>query len=175
VPDELQDDNEELQSLEFDRTIRHTPLETIDWFEKEKDNLQEIIKPVIVRTKVWFDKRMKAYKSNRVTSPSQEASSSQREASTPTLGISTQAASSPPRVSTLVYTKKGKIEKMERVQETTEEEEEGTRDHEESNLEGGNTEKEEEEDDKQKNHTSEAETVVIPESSVKEALVKEVP
>ncbi|KAH9303544.1 hypothetical protein KI387_044425, partial [Taxus chinensis] len=51
VPDELSDHNEELQSLDFDGTIKRNPLETIDWYEKGKDNLQEIIKPVIVRTK----------------------------------------------------------------------------------------------------------------------------
>ncbi|KAH9304339.1 hypothetical protein KI387_008743, partial [Taxus chinensis] len=51
VPEGLVDDDEGLQSFEYEISIKHTPLETLDWYVKEKDDLSEIISPVIVRTK----------------------------------------------------------------------------------------------------------------------------
>ncbi|KAH9288607.1 hypothetical protein KI387_032724, partial [Taxus chinensis] len=74
--------------------------------------------------------------------------------------------SSPPKQSKTVLD-------IEQIVDLCGDEEERIGDHEENNLEGGSTKKEEEEDDKQKSHTSEAKTMVIPESSVKEYLVVE--
>ncbi|KAH9313328.1 hypothetical protein KI387_028363, partial [Taxus chinensis] len=43
----LQDDNSDLFSYEYDTLIKHTPLEDLDWFKKEKDDLAEILSPCL--------------------------------------------------------------------------------------------------------------------------------
>ncbi|KAH9317014.1 hypothetical protein KI387_018783, partial [Taxus chinensis] len=47
IPKGLQDDNIYLLSYEYDTMIKHTPLEDLDWFKREKDDLVEIIAPVL--------------------------------------------------------------------------------------------------------------------------------
>ncbi|KAH9304586.1 hypothetical protein KI387_008990, partial [Taxus chinensis] len=53
----FKDDDEDLQSFEYETTIKHTPLEDLDWYKKERDDLVEIIALVLVRTKVWVDRK----------------------------------------------------------------------------------------------------------------------
>ncbi|KAH9306778.1 hypothetical protein KI387_011182, partial [Taxus chinensis] len=43
----LQDDNSDLYSYEYDNVVKHTPLEDLDWFKKEKDDLAEILSPIL--------------------------------------------------------------------------------------------------------------------------------
>ncbi|KAH9313146.1 hypothetical protein KI387_028181, partial [Taxus chinensis] len=58
VPEGLQDDNSELYSYEYENVIKHTPLEDLDWNKKERDDLAEILAPVLIRTRVWFSKKI---------------------------------------------------------------------------------------------------------------------
>ncbi|KAH9327595.1 hypothetical protein KI387_007773 [Taxus chinensis] len=65
---------------------------------------------------------MASYKMDRLQSPSQEASTSHRESPTPMPKVHTQSAPSPLESTTLVYSKKGKAEKVEKEEEVIEEE-----------------------------------------------------
>ncbi|KAH9325171.1 hypothetical protein KI387_005349, partial [Taxus chinensis] len=39
IPEGFKDYDEELQSFEYETSIIHTPLEYLDWYKKEKDDL----------------------------------------------------------------------------------------------------------------------------------------
>ncbi|KAH9321264.1 hypothetical protein KI387_015903, partial [Taxus chinensis] len=47
IPEGLQDDNIDLLSYEYETIIKHTPIEDMDWFKKEKDDLAEILAHVL--------------------------------------------------------------------------------------------------------------------------------
>ncbi|KAH9290665.1 hypothetical protein KI387_034782, partial [Taxus chinensis] len=97
VPEGLQDDNSDLYSYEYDSVIKHTPLEDLDWNRKEKDDLAEILAPVLVRTKVWFDRKVRELRRHSGESSSKDVSTPRREASIPRLETPVQT---PPASST---------------------------------------------------------------------------
>ncbi|KAH9296722.1 hypothetical protein KI387_044750, partial [Taxus chinensis] len=125
VPEGLQDDNSDLYSYEYDNVVKDTPLEDLDWFKKEKDDLAEILAPVLVRTKIWFDKKVRELRRHSGESSSKDVSTPRREASTPISDTPVQTppasstqgpAASTPSSSTQVYQKKFKEVKKESVE-----------------------------------------------------------
>ncbi|KAH9289433.1 hypothetical protein KI387_033550, partial [Taxus chinensis] len=76
-------DDECLQSSEYEISIKHTPLETLDWYVKEKDDLSEIISPVLVRTKVCFDRKVREFRKIQGRSHLRETSTPGKEVHTP--------------------------------------------------------------------------------------------
>ncbi|KAH9297768.1 hypothetical protein KI387_029450, partial [Taxus chinensis] len=90
VPEGLKDDDEGLQSFEYERYIKHTPLETLDWYVKEKDDLSEIIATVLIRTKVWFDRKVHEFRRNQGRSSSRETSTPGKEVHTPSTEVPEQ-------------------------------------------------------------------------------------
>ncbi|KAH9306929.1 hypothetical protein KI387_011333, partial [Taxus chinensis] len=122
VPEGLQDDNSDLYSYEYENVIKHTPLEDLDWNRKERDDLAEILAPVLIRTRVWFSKKIREFKRHSGESSSKDDSTPIREASVPESGtpVKTPPASttqgpveSTPSPSTQVYRKKLKEVKKE--------------------------------------------------------------
>ncbi|KAH9299425.1 hypothetical protein KI387_031107, partial [Taxus chinensis] len=125
VPEGLQDDNSNLYSYEYENVFKHTPLEDLDWFKKEKDDFAEILAPVLVRTKIWFDRKVHELRRHSRESSSKDASTPRREASKPRSeapvktppASSTQGhAVSTPSSSTQVYQKKVKEIKKDSVE-----------------------------------------------------------
>ncbi|KAH9319266.1 hypothetical protein KI387_021035, partial [Taxus chinensis] len=111
----LKDDDEDLQSFEYETSIKHTPLEDLDWYKKERDDLVEILAPVLIRTKVWFDRKVRELKKNQSGSSSRDTSTPGKEAHTPNTEVPEKTPppssikepeSSTPSSSTQVYQKK---------------------------------------------------------------------
>ncbi|KAH9317663.1 hypothetical protein KI387_019432, partial [Taxus chinensis] len=83
IPKGLQDDNVDFLSFEYETLIKHTPVEDLDWYTKVEDDLVEIFTHVLVRTKVWFDRKVQELKNNQSGSSSRDTSKHRKETHTP--------------------------------------------------------------------------------------------
>ncbi|KAH9298317.1 hypothetical protein KI387_029999, partial [Taxus chinensis] len=61
----------------------HTPLEDPNWYKKEKEDLVEILAPVLVKIKVWFDRKVQELRKNQSGSSSRDTSTPRKESHTP--------------------------------------------------------------------------------------------
>ncbi|KAH9297030.1 hypothetical protein KI387_028712, partial [Taxus chinensis] len=58
----------------------------LDWNKKERDDLAKILAPVLIRTRVWFSKKIREFKRHSGESSSRDDSTPIREASVPESG-----------------------------------------------------------------------------------------